>query len=301
MISFEGFRAALDDEEARRALLFREGRPYFVLMSQQFDRTDPRGPVRHRHGDPPDGSAPRRRRLPARDPRRQAGDEPVRAALDAHLRVVRRRGREARRLGAGRLGPLDELRSRRGSPSRTRCARCRASTTPSSPGTPTTSSPRARPVALGRVQAADPRRVGRQRQERAPHPGAARHLHAPLLVRAARRARRQARPAGGRHRPEPGREVARAAAHAVQHRRARRGLLPRPPAGAGVPADAARRRRGAHLPRLGAAGDRRRRRTISTRSTSPACSRSGTPAARSAPPTTSYSTGRSARSSVRTA
>src|SRR5688500_3488727 len=40
MTTFEPFRAALDDEEARRALLFREGRPYFVLLSQQFDRAD---------------------------------------------------------------------------------------------------------------------------------------------------------------------------------------------------------------------------------------------------------------------
>jgi hypothetical protein len=38
--SYEEFRAALDDQERRRALLFRDGRPFFVLISQQFRRSD---------------------------------------------------------------------------------------------------------------------------------------------------------------------------------------------------------------------------------------------------------------------
>lgn len=38
--TFDAFRAALDDEASRRALLFRGGRPFFVLLSQQFDRAD---------------------------------------------------------------------------------------------------------------------------------------------------------------------------------------------------------------------------------------------------------------------
>lgn len=39
-VTYEEFRAALDDKETRRKLLFRDGRPYFVLISQQFSRAD---------------------------------------------------------------------------------------------------------------------------------------------------------------------------------------------------------------------------------------------------------------------
>ncbi len=38
--TFEAFQAALHDREQRRQLLFREGRPVFVLMSQQFSAAD---------------------------------------------------------------------------------------------------------------------------------------------------------------------------------------------------------------------------------------------------------------------
>jgi aspartate carbamoyltransferase len=40
MIEFEEFLAGLDHKEKRRELLFRDGRPYFVLISQQFKRDD---------------------------------------------------------------------------------------------------------------------------------------------------------------------------------------------------------------------------------------------------------------------
>jgi aspartate carbamoyltransferase len=39
-VTYEEFRAALDDKEMRRKLLFRDGRPFFVLISQQFSRQD---------------------------------------------------------------------------------------------------------------------------------------------------------------------------------------------------------------------------------------------------------------------
>lgn len=39
-VTYEEFRAALDDQEKRRQLLFRDGRPFFVLISQQFSRAD---------------------------------------------------------------------------------------------------------------------------------------------------------------------------------------------------------------------------------------------------------------------
>ncbi len=39
-LSFDEFVAALDDSERRRSVLFREERPYFVLLSQQFNRAD---------------------------------------------------------------------------------------------------------------------------------------------------------------------------------------------------------------------------------------------------------------------
>lgn len=40
MLTFEEFRAGIDDHEQRRDLLFRNGRPFFVLKSQQFTRDD---------------------------------------------------------------------------------------------------------------------------------------------------------------------------------------------------------------------------------------------------------------------
>jgi aspartate carbamoyltransferase len=39
-ISYEAFREALYDRERRQALLRREGRPFFILLSQQFSRED---------------------------------------------------------------------------------------------------------------------------------------------------------------------------------------------------------------------------------------------------------------------
>lgn len=39
-IRYEAFRRALDDKKTRRDMLFRRDRPFFVLMSQQFDRDD---------------------------------------------------------------------------------------------------------------------------------------------------------------------------------------------------------------------------------------------------------------------
>lgn len=39
-LSFDAFRASLADPERRRALLFRDRRPYFVLLADQFDRAD---------------------------------------------------------------------------------------------------------------------------------------------------------------------------------------------------------------------------------------------------------------------
>lgn len=39
-ISFESFKAGLDEREQRRTLLQRDGRPFFVLVSQQFLRAD---------------------------------------------------------------------------------------------------------------------------------------------------------------------------------------------------------------------------------------------------------------------
>ena len=39
-ISYEDFREALGDSERRRSLLFRDGRPFFVLVSQQFNRSE---------------------------------------------------------------------------------------------------------------------------------------------------------------------------------------------------------------------------------------------------------------------
>lgn len=40
MTSYEEFRDAIQDGARRRALLFREGRPFFVLLSQQFSRDE---------------------------------------------------------------------------------------------------------------------------------------------------------------------------------------------------------------------------------------------------------------------
>lgn len=39
-LSYDEFRTAVEDRQRRRHLLFRDGRPYFVLMSQQFSRAD---------------------------------------------------------------------------------------------------------------------------------------------------------------------------------------------------------------------------------------------------------------------
>ena len=39
-ISFEEFNSAIQDGARRRSLLFRDGRPYFVLLSQQFSRAE---------------------------------------------------------------------------------------------------------------------------------------------------------------------------------------------------------------------------------------------------------------------
>jgi aspartate carbamoyltransferase len=39
-VGYEEFRSALDDKERRRTVLFRDGRPFFVLISQQFSRAD---------------------------------------------------------------------------------------------------------------------------------------------------------------------------------------------------------------------------------------------------------------------
>ncbi|TPV95862.1 MAG: aspartate carbamoyltransferase [Myxococcales bacterium FL481] len=39
-MNYEMFRQALDDKNRRREYLFRDGRPYFVLISQQFSRGD---------------------------------------------------------------------------------------------------------------------------------------------------------------------------------------------------------------------------------------------------------------------
>ena len=39
-ISYEEFRSAIHDGARRRSLLFRDGRPYFVLLSQQFSRAE---------------------------------------------------------------------------------------------------------------------------------------------------------------------------------------------------------------------------------------------------------------------
>jgi aspartate carbamoyltransferase len=39
-ISYEEFRSAIQDGARRRALLFRDGRPFFVLLSQQFSREE---------------------------------------------------------------------------------------------------------------------------------------------------------------------------------------------------------------------------------------------------------------------
>jgi aspartate carbamoyltransferase len=39
-ISYEEFRSAIHDGARRRALLFRDGRPFFVLLSQQFSREE---------------------------------------------------------------------------------------------------------------------------------------------------------------------------------------------------------------------------------------------------------------------
>lgn len=39
-MDYETFRAAIDDEGARREVLFRGGHPYFVLLAQQFERSD---------------------------------------------------------------------------------------------------------------------------------------------------------------------------------------------------------------------------------------------------------------------
>src|SRR5690606_2703117 len=39
-ISYEEFRDAIQDGARRRSLLFRDGRPYFVLLSQQFSRSE---------------------------------------------------------------------------------------------------------------------------------------------------------------------------------------------------------------------------------------------------------------------
>ncbi|MEQ1507096.1 MAG: aspartate carbamoyltransferase [Myxococcota bacterium] len=38
--SFDAFRQAVADEDRRRAVLFRDGRPWFVLLSHQFERPD---------------------------------------------------------------------------------------------------------------------------------------------------------------------------------------------------------------------------------------------------------------------
>jgi aspartate carbamoyltransferase len=40
MNTYDAFRAGVEDESARRALLFRDGRPRFVLFAQQFDRPE---------------------------------------------------------------------------------------------------------------------------------------------------------------------------------------------------------------------------------------------------------------------
>jgi aspartate carbamoyltransferase catalytic subunit len=39
-LSYEGFQQLLSDESSCRSVLFREGRPYFVLQAQQFERRD---------------------------------------------------------------------------------------------------------------------------------------------------------------------------------------------------------------------------------------------------------------------
>ena len=39
-ISYEEFRAAIHDGARRRSLLFRDGVPFFVLLSQQFSRDE---------------------------------------------------------------------------------------------------------------------------------------------------------------------------------------------------------------------------------------------------------------------
>src|SRR5690606_30591931 len=39
-ITYEEFRDAIQDGARRRALLFRDGRPFFVLLSQQFSRPE---------------------------------------------------------------------------------------------------------------------------------------------------------------------------------------------------------------------------------------------------------------------
>src|SRR5262245_49168012 len=38
--TFDAFRRAVQDEEARRSLLFRGDRPWFVLVAHQFERAD---------------------------------------------------------------------------------------------------------------------------------------------------------------------------------------------------------------------------------------------------------------------
>jgi aspartate carbamoyltransferase catalytic subunit len=40
MTTYDAFRAAVEDDSARRPLLFREGRPRYVLFAQQFDRPE---------------------------------------------------------------------------------------------------------------------------------------------------------------------------------------------------------------------------------------------------------------------
>jgi aspartate carbamoyltransferase catalytic subunit len=40
MHTYDAFRAGVEDESTRRGLLFREGRPRFVLFAQQFDRAE---------------------------------------------------------------------------------------------------------------------------------------------------------------------------------------------------------------------------------------------------------------------
>ena len=42
-LSYEDFVQGIEDRQRRRQLLFREGRPYFVLVSQQFSRADLEG------------------------------------------------------------------------------------------------------------------------------------------------------------------------------------------------------------------------------------------------------------------